>query len=617
MKRICKPESFLSPISPSGACFRKLLHIGMLAVFLAASDSVARAENHGVAMHGNPELASDFTHLPYANPEAPKGGSITFGEVGTFDSLNPFIIKGSYPWELRGQTFESLLARNYDEPFSLYGLIAERIVTADDRSWVEFHLSPAARFSDGSEITVADVLWSMETLGTEGRPNYRAIWNNVASHELVGERGVRFHFETPDREAPLILGLVPILKAAEWDGRSFADTTLTPITGSGPYVVGAMEPGRSITLTRNPDYWGADLPINRGRNNLDEIRIEYFRDGAAMFEAFKAGETDVFRDGDAERWQNGYDFASAARLTKSEIPHQRPTGMTGLVFNTRNALFADRRVREALTHAFDFEWVQATMLAGAHKRIPSYFGASSLAHQGAATGAEAALLAPYEADLPPGALDGAVAQPATNGDGRNRRGLRRAAKLLAEAGYVVDGGVLRDADGAPFRFEIILSPAKSAYEKVVNVFVDALKRLGIEAQIRLVDTAQYETRRISYDFDMIIEGWGLSLSPGAEQRRYWGSQGVEGEGSRNYMGAANPAIDPLIDALVTAEDRPALEAAARALDRVLTAERYVIPFWYKPTTWLAHDSALKYPDHISLYGDWPGFLPDVWWRSAE
>lgn len=615
MKHSCKPESILHTRKALSAHFGKLLHIGVLAVFLAATDSEVMAESHGIAMHGKPELASDFTHLPYANPEAPKGGVITFGEVGTFDSLNPFIIKGSYPWELRGQTFESLLARNYDEPFTLYGLIAEKIVAAEDRSWVEFYLREAARFSDGTPITIADVMWSMETLGTKGRPNYRNIWRKVASHELVGSRGVRIHFADADREAALILGLMPILKAAEWDGRDFADTTLKPITGSGPYVVGAMEPGRSLSLVRNPDYWGADLPINRGRNNLDEIRIEYFRDGAAMFEAFKAGETDVFRDGDAERWQNGYNFAAAAQLTKSEIPHQRPTGMTGLVFNTRNPLFADRRVREALTQAFDFEWVQATMLAGAHERIPSYFGASSLAHNGPATGAEAALLAPFAADLPPGALDGAVTQPQTKGDGRNRRGLRKAAKLLAAAGYVVRDGVLQTSDGAPFAFEITLSPAKANYERVVNVFVDALKRLGINAEIRLVDNAQYETRRISYDFDMIIEGWGLSLSPGAEQRRYWGSQGIKGEGSRNYMGAANPAIDPLIDKLVNAKDRTDLEVAARALDRVLTAERYVIPFWYKPTTWVAHDSALKYPDHISLYGDWPGFLPDVWWRS--
>lgn len=617
MKRRCKHELAATSKKALKACVRKLFHIGILAVFVAASDSVAWAENHGIAMHGEPELGPDFTHLPYANPNAPKGGGVTFGEVGTFDSLNPFIIKGSYPWELRGQSFESLLTRNYDEPFSLYGLLAERVTTAPDRSWVEFGLRSAARFSDGTPVTVDDVVWSMETLGTMGRPNYRNIWKKVATIERVGTHGVRFHFGEADREAALILGLMPILKKDEWQGRDFADTTLTPITGSGPYVVGPLEPGRSITLTRNADYWGTDLAINSGRNNVDEIRIEYFRDGAAMFEAFKAGETDVFRDGDAARWKTGYDFANASRLMKSEIGHQRPTGMTGLVFNTRNPLFADRRTREALSNAFDFEWVQNTMLEGAFRRIPSFFGASALAHDGPATGREAELLAPFAADLPVGALDATVLQPRTNADGRNRRGLRRAAKLLADAGFVVSDGVLRDASGAPFQFEIILPPSKSTYEKVVNVFIDALKRLGVQAEVRLVDTAQYETRRISYDFDMIIEGWGLSLSPGNEQVRYWGSDGVTGEGSRNYMGAANPAIDAMIDVLVRAEDREELVAATRALDRVLTAERYVIPFWYKPTTWIAHDKGLKYPEHISIYGDWPGFLPDVWWRSAE
>ena len=321
MTRSCKHELETSSKKTLNACVRKLLHIGVLAVFVAATDSVVRADSHGIAMHGEPELGTDFTHLPYANPNAPKGGSITFGEVGTFDSLNPFIIKGSYPWELRGQSFESLLARNYDEPFALYGLLAERIETAEDRSWVEFTLRERARFSDGAPVTVDDVIWSMETLGTKGRPNYRNIWKKVAEVERIGERGVRFHFGVADREAALILGLMPVLKQADWDGRDFAATTLTPIIGSGPYVVGAMEAGRSITLVRNKAYWGTDLPINRGRNNLDEIRIEYFRDGAAMFEAFKAGETDVFRDGDAARWA-GHVFHLQDNLLWGSRPSQ-------------------------------------------------------------------------------------------------------------------------------------------------------------------------------------------------------------------------------------------------------------------------------------------------------
>lgn len=594
---------------------KKLLLFGVMAGFLGLVDSLNAAPQHGIAMQGEPELSSDFTHLPYANPDAPKGGTLSIGEVGSFDSLNPYIIKGNAPWALRFQTVESLLGRSYDEAFSLYGLLAESVEVPEDRSWVEFTLRAEARFSDGSPVTVDDVIASMELLSREGRPPYFGSMKNIAEVERIGERGVRFTFKEADREAPLILGLRPILKKADIEARTFTDTSLIPLVTSGPYTVGAVEPGRSLTLIRNPDYWGRDLPLKRGQDNFDEISIEYFRDGNVLWEAFKAGEIDIFRDGDPARWATGYDFAAAndGRIVKSEISHGRPTGMRGFVFNTRKAIFADRRVREALTLAFDFEWLRRTMLSDAYERIPSYFGASPLAHEGAAGEAELAILTPFADDLPPGTLDAAIRPPTGAGDGRNRRNLRAAAKLLEEAGWRVVGGVLTSEAGAPFQFEILIGSA--ANEQVAAVFSDALKRLGIAVDVRLVDDAQYAARLQDYDFDMIVNLWALSLSPGIEQRLYWHSDSAAQSGTRNYMGVAEPAVDASIEALIAAKTGGEFTGAVRALDRVLSAGRYVIPFWYAPTSRIAHDSGLKFPEDTPLYGDWTGFLPDVWWRE--
>ena len=617
MDRTCKDKIGSDGRFQCHANVKKLFQSIHLAGFLCLAPLQVSANEHGLAMHGAPELSSDFTHLPYANPNATKGGEVVFGEVGGFDNLNPFILKGSYPWEVRTQTFESLMTRNWDEAFTLYGLLAERVEVAEDRSWIIFHLNPAARFSDGTPVTVEDVMFSMQILSDKGRPPYFNSMNSIASMEAVGDRAVKFVFAEADREAALIVALRPILKKAEWDGRAFDDTTLKPVTGSGPYVVDAFEPARTITLRRNPDYWGRDLPINQGVDNFDTLRIEYFRDGSALWEAFKGGEIGVFRDGDSGRWRDGYEFAAArdGRITRSEVPHGRPTGMTGFVFNTRNPLFQDLRVREALTLAFDFEWIQKTMLAGANERIPSYFGNSALAHSGPATDAERALLAPFEASLPPGALDEGATLPVSNGEGRNRRNLRKATKLLQDAGWRLVDGQLVDETGAPFKFEILLR--SSAREKIAGVFIEALKRLGVDASVRLVDSAQHTARLINYDFDMIVHGWSLSLSPGAEQRKYWGGAEGRAPGSRNHMGVDDPAIDAMIDALVQSQTRDELVAAARALDRVLSAGRFVIPFWYAPASRIAHDAALAFPDKTPLYGDWTGFLPDVWWRPRS
>lgn len=592
----------------------KLLSFAALSLFLVLADSPMAPAAGGLAMYGEPELPPDFNHLPYVDPDAPKGGSISFGELGGFNSLNPFIVKGTAPGHLRGLVFESLMGRNWDEPFTLYPLLAKNTEAAEDRSWIEFTLDPAARFSDGDPVTVDDVLFSMELLAKEGRPNYRNSWANVERVERVGAAGVRFHFRTPEREAPLIIAMLPIMKRADIEGRAFGESTLKPLIGSGPYTVGPFEPGRRIVYRRNPEYWGRDLPLMRGQANFDEVNVTYFRDANSLWEAFKTGAIDIYRDSDPVRWRRGYDFAAAVegRVVQAEAPNGRPSGMRGFVFNTRRPIFADIRVREALTLAFDFEWIQRAMLAGAYQRITSYFGGSPLAHSGPAEGRERAILAPYADILPPGTLEASVAQPTSAGDPRNRVNLRRALTLLEEAGWTVRDGRLRDGSGEPFAFEIMLS--RSADEQVAGVYVDALRKLGVEASIRLVDAAQYQARRNDYDYDMIVNAWAFSLSPGIEQRFYWGADGVTQPGTRNYMGVDSPAVEASLDALMAAATPAEFTAAVHALDRVLTAGRYVVPFWYAPESWIAHDSGLARPEITPVYGDWTGYLPDVWWR---
>lgn len=584
-----------------------------LSLVAALWAGLAQAEpSHGLAMHGAPALPADFQHLPYANPAAPQGGRFAIGVVGTFDSLNPYILRGRAPAEVRAHTVESLLARNWDEPFALYGWLAATVETPPDRAWVEFRLRPGARFSDGSPVTAADVLWSFETLAEVGRPNFRTVWSKVETAEAPDDHTVRVTFAEPDREAPLILGLTPILKA----GQALGEPGLTPLVGSGAYVVGAVEPGRSLVLRRNPDWWGADVPAMRGQNNFAEIAVEYFRDGGAHFDAFRAGQIDLFREGDPIRWAQGYGFARMldGRAVKAEIGHGRPTGMAGLVMNARRAPFDDIRVRRALMLAFNFEWVNATLRGGVERRITAYFDNSDLRHRGAAEGREREILAPFADALPEGALDAEWAPPTAGaGDARNRANLRAAARLLEDAGWTVGGGVLRDAGGRAFTFEILLGG--SAEEATAGAFRDALGTLGIAATVRTVDAAQYQARLNDYDYDMIVNRWGMSLSPGNEQRLYWGRQGVTEPGTRNYPGVDSPAVEAAIDALLAAEDDHAFRAAARALDRALAHGDHVIPFGWDPVSRIAHDAGLRRPERTPLYGDWIGWAPEVWWRE--
>ncbi len=589
------------------------LALGLAA--LAGTPALAEPA-HGIAMYGDPALPPDFAHLPHANPDAPQGGRIVFGEVGGFDSLNPYIRRGTAPWGVGLLTVETLLGRSYDEPFTLYGVLAESVETNAERDFVEFTLREEARFSDGSPVTVEDVMWSMEALGTEGQPRYHAAWSKIASMEASGPRSVRFTFTEVDRELPLILGLRPILQKAQFDDRAFDESSLVPVIGSGPYVVGNFEPGRSISLVKNPDWWARDLSFYSGQHNFDEVRYEYFGDAAVVFEQFKAGEIMSWREGNAARWADSYDFprVQSGAVTRSEIPHQRPSGMTGLVFNTRRDLFADWRVREALIHAFNFEYVAQTITGGVDPRITSYFSNSILGmDHGPAEGRVADMLEPWRAHLLPGAVEG-YELPVSDGSVANRANMRAATALLAEAGWEPDAsGVLRNGDGTAFEFTILLRQGASEMRAIVDIYVESLRRLGVRVDTASVDSAQYTERLNDYDFDMTHMVRAMSLSPGNEQWLYWGSEAADLPATRNIMGAQSPAIDALIEGLLTADGQEDFVAAAQALDRVLMAERFAVPMWFSPVSRLAHDTRLRFPERLPMYGDWLGFQPEVWW----
>ncbi len=570
---------------------------------------------HGIAMYGEPALPPDFAHLPHVNPDAPQGGRIVQGEVGSFDSLNPHILKGRTPWQLQYLNYESLMGRSWDEPFTLYGLLAESVETDAARSFVEFTLRAEARFSDGSPVTVEDVLWSYETLGTIGHPRYHGAWARVAQAEATGPRSIRFTFTEPDRELPLILGLRPILKKAQWAGLDFAEsgTSVIPIT-TAPYVIDQFEAGRYVYLKRNPDYWGNDLPFMRGQANLDEIRMEFFGDGNAMFEAFTSGLLNTMRETNANAWNSRYNFPAvqSGAVVKSEIPHQRPSGIAGFVMNMRNPLFADWRVREAMIHAFNFEYVSQVVNDSVDPRITSYFSNSSLALQdGPATGRVAEFLAPFAADLLPGTLEG-YRLPVSDGSVANRANMRRALGLLAEAGWEPDSaGVLRNTAGEAFRFTLLLRQGSSEVLSIADIYAEALKRLGMDVTVTQIDSAQYTERTTNFDFDMTYMVRAMSLSPGIEQQSYWGSQAATIPGSRNWMGVQNPAIDALITRLLTSSDEADFIASAQALDRVLIAGRFVVPFWFNDRARIAHAKELRFPDTLPIYGDWIGFQPDI------
>ncbi len=554
-----------------------------LAVCLGLSQLTAAAERtgpaHAIAMHGTPKYQPGFRHFDYVNPAAPKGGTLRVAVQGTFDSFNPFIPKGNAG---AGNPYESLLASSADEPFTQYGLIAETIEVPRDRSWAVFTLRPQARWHDGKPITVDDVIWSLETLKTRGQPFFRFYYGGVAGAEQIGPRQVKFTFsDRGNRELPLIVGQLPILPKHYWESRDFEKTTLEPPLGSGPYRVTDFEPGRYVVTERVTDYWGAKLPVNVGQNNFDRIRYDYYRDDTVIRQALKAGEIDFRLENQAKAWALDYDVPAVQRgwLIKEEIRHFSPTGMQAFVYNTRRELFSDRTVREALAYAFDFEWTNRNLFFGQYARTESYFSNSELAAAGLPEGRELNVLDRYRERVPIELFHRPYKAPSTDGSGWPRENLARAFALLEEAGWVVrDMKLVNEDTGAGFSFEILL--VSPAFERIVLPFVRNLKRLGIDARVRLVDQSQYINRIRSFDFDMIVSGWGASESPGNEQRSYWTSAAASSPAASNYAGVNDPVVDELVELLINAPDRKSLVARARALDRVLLFGYYVIPQWH-------------------------------------
>jgi peptide/nickel transport system substrate-binding protein len=570
-----------------------------------------------MAMHGAPELPPDFAHFPYVNPDAPKGGRLRLGALGSFDSLNPFIVKGVTPPGLREYVFESLMARSQDEPFALYGLVAGSIDLPDDRSSITFHLRPEARFSDGRPITAEDVLFSHALLRDKGWPYHRSHYSKVARAEVIGARSVRFSFQADgDREIPLILGLMPVLPRHRFkSAEEFERTTLQPVVGSGPYMVDNLEPGRFIAYRRNPDHWAKHLPANRGRYNFDEIRYEFFRDATALFEAFRGGQIDVRVEDDPSRWAEGYQFPAAedGRVIKREFDTGLPAGMSALVFNMRRPVFADPRIRRALVLAFDFDWINRSLYHGLYVRTESFFQRSALGATGwPASDAERTLLHPFAKDIPADVLEGRFRLPRAQAPGGHREALRQAFALLREAGYQLKGQTLvHDGTGAAFTFEFLASTR--AQERLMLSFAKSLERIGIRAQIRQVDSAQYWSRLKSFDFDMIQWTWGASLSPGNEQLNRWSAGSADTPGSLNYAGVKSKAADAMIEALLGAQTREDFTAAARALDRVLISGDHVIPLFHVPRQWIAYWNHLRVPERTSLFGvDF-----DTWWVAEK
>lgn len=598
----------------------RLLVVLAVATVLSPARTAFSEPVHGVAMHGRPALADDFEHLAYADPDARKGGRITFGLVGTFDSLNPLIVKGVSAAGLRdgvygNNVFESLMERNYDEPFSLYGLLAESVDLPQDRASVTFFLNPKARFSDGDPVDVDDVLFSYQTLRDKGRPNHRSSYSKVVRAEKVGDNGVRFVFaDGSDRELPLILGLMPILPKHKFDGGRFDKTVLEPVVGSGPYVIAEVDPGARVVLRRDPDYWGKELAIKRGVNNFDEIRFDYFRDENTLFEAFKKGLVDVIRENDPTRWATGYDFPAVAdgRIVKEGFATGTPKGMFGFVFNTRRRHFDDIRLREAFGFLFDFEWTNQNLYFGLYRRTSSYFEGSELSASGRpASEREGALLGPHADAVRADVMDGSWAPPVSDGSGRDRKIIRRALGLFAAAGWKIDGGRMVGTDGTALSFEILVSTPDQ--ERLALTFSRTLRRIGVEARVRTVDSAQYQRRLQVYDYDMIMNRWYASLSPGNEQSFRWSVRSAGLDGTFNFAGAREPALDAMIAAMLAAEERGDFVDAVRAFDRVLISGFYVIPLFHPPEHWIARWSRIRHPATTSLYG--PRF--ETWWAEDE
>lgn len=560
--------------------------------------SVKAAEQHGIAMHGALKYPANFTHFESVNPKAPKGGEYVLGIVGTYDTLNPFILKGTAPLGIRDILFESLMRKSPDEPFSLYGLVAESLEVAPDRSWIIFNINPKARWQDGTPITAKDVAFSYKTFLEKGTPNQQMAYKKVDKAEVINDHKIKFTFKKIegqyDLEIPLMIGQMLLIPEHYFKDKDFEKTGLTPLLTSGPYKVVKIEPGRSITYKRDPNYWAKDLPVNKGHFNFDTLRFDCYKNAAVAFEAFKAGHIYSREESDTGKWAQNYNFPAIkdGRVKKVEIPHQHQVGMQAFVFNTRREIFKDPRVRRALAYVFNYDWLNKNMFHGAMTRTTSFFDNTDLAAKGLPNDAELALLEPFRNQLPKEVFEQPYTLPTF--EKGSRENLKIARDLLKEAGWVINNGrMINEKTGEPFTFEIILNVPEN--EKVALPFARDLKQLGIIATVRTIDAAQYENRRVDMNFDMILHFWGHTLSPGNEQNFYWSSKAADEPGTRNYPGVKSPVVDALCQKITAAKEREELVAAVRALDRVLLWGHYVIPGGHRTKDYIAYWNKIDHP----------------------
>lgn len=603
------------------------LLLGLIGAATPSWGEEALAPMHGIAMHGQPKYAAGFDHFDYVNPEAPKGGTLRLGVVGTFDSLHPFIVRGTVPTGpafglfSSASVYESLMARSWDEPFSLYGLIAKTVEVPEDRSFIIFNLDERAHWQDGKPITADDVLFSFETLRDKGRANHRTYYKKVSGAERLGERRVRFSFnKNPDgswdREMPLIMGLMPVLAKHDWQKKDFNQTTLHPPLTSGPYKITHVEAGRSVTLTRDPNYWGKDLPSEKGMFNFDEVRLDYYRDDSVALQAFKAGAFDLRRESDPKKWASAYvgPALKEGRLKLGRFEHDRTEATRAFIMNTRRPLFQDPALRRAVEHAFDFGWINRTLFQGLYKRTESFFPNSELeAGRGEASGEVRNVLESYKDKLSLSVFNEDVTPPESDGSEEQRRAnLLKASEILKESGYKLRKGKIFSPRNEPVSFEIMLSDPME--EKVALEWSRNLSRLGIEARVRTVDSAQYQARLNSFDYDVVTGRWFNSLSPGNEQSFFWSCAASKQNGSRNYPGICDPVVDALAQAIPAARTREGLVATARALDRVLLAGNYVVPLYHLGVDLVAYwTGRVDMPVSAPTYGP----ILESWWAKPQ
>lgn len=571
-------------------------------------------KSHALSLYGDVKYPPDFTHFDYTNPDAPKGGVVRDFTVGTFDTFNPFVLRGGVAATGAGLLFDTLTVRSEDEPDTAYGLVADSMEMPKDRTWVIYHLRPEARFNDGTPITADDVLWTFNTLREKGRPLYRVYYGDVTKAEKTDEHSIKFSFKNGEnRELAQILGEMPVLSKAYFTTHDFTRASLEAPLGSGAYTVESYEPGRTVTYKRVANYWGENLPVNRGRHNFDEIKFIYYRDRSASLEGFKAGDYDRRMEYTARDWSEGYDSPSfrAGLYKKAVIPRGGVRPFQGFVYNTRREkIFGDRRVREALGYALDFEWTNKTFFYGLYDRSGSYFGNSELAATGLPEGDELKILETYKGKIPDEVFTKVYEPPKSDGSGNIRDNLRKALELLKQAGWSVKNGqMVNEKTGEPLKFEILL-PADSAFTRVTQPFVENLKRIGVDASIRGVDDAQLTQRLKNFDFDMTEIAMGQSLSPGNEQRDYWTAEAANTPESENLAGIRDPVLDDLVEKLIASPNRKALVAYTRALDRILLWSFYTIPQWYDGNQRFAYWDKFSWPEVQPKYG---GAINDTWW----